>query len=89
MYININNEVLQYGIFLGFRLSRLEWIWGSKFKEAQKEFAPSKAEILAQLSMDDIHIDETDYKSFSKSILNYYMRTDIEMYSSILIGITI
>lgn len=89
MYINISGEVLQYGILIGFKLSRLEWIWGNKFKEAQKEFAPSKAEILSQLSVDDIPIDETDYKSFSQSILNYYLRTDIAMYSSILIGITV
>ena len=89
MYINISSEVLQYGTFIGFKLSRLEWIWGSKFKEAQKEFAPSKAEILSQLSVDEIQIDETDYKSFSQSILNHYLRTDIAMYSSILIGITI
>lgn len=46
MYINISGEVLQYGILIGFKLSRLEWIWGSKFKEAQKEFAPSKAEVV-------------------------------------------
>lgn len=89
MYINISSEVLQYGIFIGFKLSRLEWIWGNKFKEVQKEFASSKAEILSQLSMDDIQIDETDYKSFSQSILSHYLRTDIAMYSSILIGITI
>lgn len=89
MYINISSEMLQYGICIGFKLSRLEWIWGSKIKEVQKEFAPGKAEILSLLPVDDIQIDETDYKSFSLSILNHYLRTDIAMYSSILIGIII
>lgn len=89
MNINISSEVLQYGVLIGFKLSRLEWIWGSKLNEVQKEFLPSKNEILSQLSLEDIQIDETNYKSFSQSILNYYLRTDIAMYSSILIGITI
>lgn len=46
MYINISDEALQYGAYLGFKLSRLEWIWGSKFEEVKKEFEPSKNKIL-------------------------------------------
>lgn len=85
MYINISSEVLQYGIRIGFKLSRLDFLWGSEFES----FAPSKAEIISQLSVDNIQIDETDCKSFLQSILNHYQRTDIAMYSSILIGFTI
>lgn len=86
MYINIDSEVLEYGVHIGYRLARLEWIWGSEFEEVQKEFAPSKSEILNLLSVNDIQIDETDYVSFARSILNYFQRNDIAMYSSILIG---
>lgn len=88
MYININNNSLRYGAYLGFKLSRLEWIWKSSFAVAQNEFESSKEEILTLLS-EDIHINESDYKSFSQSILDYFLRTDIATYSSILIGFAI
>ncbi|MCM1316470.1 MAG: TIR domain-containing protein [Alistipes senegalensis] len=89
MYININNNSLRYGAYLGFKLSRLEWIWKSSFTVAQNEFESSKEEILIQLSLEDIHINESDYKSFSQSILDYFLQTDIATYSSILIGFAI
>lgn len=89
MYINISNDSLRYGAYLGYKLSRLEWIWGSSFPEVIIEFEPSKMEILTQLPLEDIHINESDYKSFSQSILGYFLRTDISIYSSILIGFAI
>lgn len=89
MFINISIDSLRYGAYLGFKLSRLEWIWGSSFPSAQIELEPSKEEILAQLPLKDIHINESDYKSFSQSILGYFLRTNISTYSSILIGFAI
>ena len=56
MYINMSDEALQYGVYLGFKLSRLEWIWGSTLEEVKKEFEPSKTEILNQLQSENIHI---------------------------------
>ncbi len=89
MYININIDSLRYGAYLGFKLSRLEWIWGSPFVDAQIEFESSKEEILTQLPLKDIHINESNYKSFSQSILGYFLRNNISIYSSILIGFAI
>ena len=89
MIIDMNYESLRFGGYLGFKLSRLEWIWGSSFEFAQEEFETSKAEILYNLPLECTQIDETDYKSFIASILAYYLRTDICVYSAILIGISI
>lgn len=89
MCININSSSLRYGVFLGYKLSRLEWIWGSRFDFAQEMFESSKLEVLVQLSTCNTHFDETNYQTFSQSILSHFLRTDIETYSSILIGIAI
>ncbi len=86
--INIDMNLLRYGIYIGFKLSRLEWLWGSDIDTTKNEFEPSKNELLFQFP-NDILIDETSYQTFSQSILGYYYRTDIVTYSSILIGITI
>lgn len=88
MNINIDINHLRFGIFIGFKLSRLEWLWGSNLNIAQKEFEPSKKELLLQLP-NDLLIDNENYFTFSQSILGYYLRTDIFTYSAILIGITI
>lgn len=72
MYINISNDSLRYGAYLGYKLSRLEWIWESSFPELQIKFESSKVDILALLPLKDIHINELDYKSFSQSILGYF-----------------
>lgn len=89
MCININSSSLRYGVFFGYKLSRLEWIWGSRFDFAQEMFESSKLEVLVQLSTCNTHFDETNYQTFSQSILSHFLRTDIETYSSILIGIAI
>lgn len=89
MYINIDNGSLRYGALLGFKLSRLEWIWGSNMEIAKENFESSKADILYQLPLGSMQIDELNYKTFSQSILGYYLRTDIDVYSAILIGMTI
>lgn len=87
--INIDITKLRFGIYLGFKLSRLEWIWDAEFDECKEAFIPSKKEILSLVPKEEIFIDETNYKIFSQSILNYYFRTDTDIYYSILIGFAI
>lgn len=89
MYINISSEVLRCGMRIGIELSRLDWLWGNEYEVAQKSFALCKDKVLRLLSVDNIKIDETDFVSFYNSIMDHYLRTDIAMYSSILIGLTI
>lgn len=89
MNTNLNSHTLLFGVNLGFKLSRLEWIWGSKFDFAQKEFESSKTEILNLLSHESVKLNDSNYQSFTQSILNYYLATNIAIYSSILIGFAI
>lgn len=89
MIIKVNSSALRYGAMIGYKLARLEWIWGSPFEFAIKEFEPSKNELLAELPTDKTTFDETNYQTFSQSILAYFLRSDIETYASILIGISI
>lgn len=89
MCINIKSSSLRYGAFLGYKLSRLEWIWGSTYDFSEEVFESSKLEVLVQLSICNTHFDETNYQTFSQSILAYFLQNDIETYSSILIGISI
>lgn len=89
MLINIDSSSLIFGVSLGFKLSRLEWLWGSNYDFAKDQFLPSKKEVLSLLPLGEINIDESNYESFTQSILGFYQRTDIEIYSAILIGVTI
>ncbi len=85
----IHEEALNTGIYLGFQLSRLEWIWGSPYKEAIEVFEEAKDEIVSLVRSNQFYINDNNYKSFSQSILNHYMSTDIDMYVAILIGFTL
>lgn len=87
--MNLNTENLAFGITLGFKLARMEFIWGSDFEFAKKEFENAKNEIYSLIVFDNIIPNESSYQSFSSSILNYYMRANIEIFYSILIGICI
>lgn len=87
--MNLKTENLTFGITLGFKLARMEFIWKSDFEFAKKEFENGKNELYYLIASDNIIPDESSYQSFSSSILNYYMRADIEIFYSILIGICI
>lgn len=89
MKLNIDNGSLRYGADLGIRLSILEWKQYSTVYEAQQEFEKGKKEIIVQLSLENIYINDSGYHTFSQSVLNHYLRTNIEIYSAILIGICI
>jgi len=89
MDINIDCNSLRYGTYIGFKLGRLEFLWDSKFEIAKKIFVPSKEEILSQLPLTDMTINESNYKTFSQSILGYYLRTNTNVYYSILLGMAI
>lgn len=89
MLINIKRDSLWYGAYLGYKLSRLEWIWGSPFEFALAHFESSKKEVLSLLPLTELKVDESSYKGFCQSILNYYLFKDIEVFSAIQIGICI
>jgi len=82
----IDKRKCEYWLLVGFKLARLEFIWGSIFEEAQKAFEPSKREICSMLQGEPIEIDETNYRTFCDSIMYYFMRNDIEVFSLLLIG---
>lgn len=84
----ISEESLRYWSLFGYKLGRLEFIWGKQLPETIAEFPKAKQELDLMLSNDFVPI-ETDYVSFSNSILLFYQRRDLEIYSSILIGICI
>lgn len=84
--MQIEMEKIHFGVTLGFKLGRLEFIWGANIPEAINAFDESKNEILRMTSSDNIIIDNQNFVAFSSSILNYYMTNDIETFFSILIG---
>lgn len=86
--INLNSKKLNYGVLIGFKLSRLEWLWGSKFKEAITQFTPSKNEIISKLPK-NICINESSYMNFANSILDYFFKSDLDIHYAILIGMCI
>ena len=87
MNIKIDCNSLRYGMYIGFKLARLEFLWDSKFEFAQKEFLSSKDEILSHLPITEMNISESSFQAFSQSILGYYFRENINVHYSILIGI--
>lgn len=82
----IDKNKLRYWIMVGFKIARLEFLWGSEFAEAQQAFEPALREIRSMLQGESVELDESDYPAFCNSILNYYMRNDIEVFSMLLIG---
>ena len=85
--MKITLEKLNFGVNLGFKIGRLEFLWGSKFEFAIKEFDRAKKEILDILSNNNFKILDVDFRAFSNSIIYYYNAKDIEIFYSILIGI--
>lgn len=77
---------LRYWITVGFKLGRLEFLWGSTYKEAQQAFEESKQELIQMIDK-EVPIDESSFRAFCNNILFYYMRHNEDYYSSILIGI--
>lgn len=84
----INEETLRYWAMFGFKLGRMEFIWGSNYPEVAAEFIKAKQELDSMLS-GEFEPGETDFRHFSNSILMFYQKNNIEIYSSILIGICI
>lgn len=82
----IDKNEMRYWIMAGFKLARLEFIWGAEFPEARQAFEPAKREICSMLQGEAIELDESDYPAFCNSILNYFMRKDAEVFSMLLIG---
>ncbi len=87
--MGIRMENLNLGIVLGFKLARLEWLWGSRYDLAQTEFEIAKNELCSLISFDNIKLNEDNYQVFVSSILDYYVNANKEIFYSILIGICI
>lgn len=85
----INTEKLKFGIDLGFKLARLESVWGSTFSFAKKAFQTSKDEISLLVLNDALSPDSRDYQSFLNSIMNHYKKMDIEKFTGVMIGLSI
>jgi len=80
----IKKEKIIYGIHLGERLSRLEWIWGGDHDPMGTVLA--KREIVSIVSADKLSPNESDYDSFAGDIVYYYQRNDIEVFYCMMIG---
>ncbi len=85
----ISNDKLKFGIELGYKLARLESIWGTSFGFAKKAFETAKNEINTTILVDKLIADNTDYQSYSSSIMRHYKKIDCEKYYSIIIGLVI
>lgn len=83
----ICEEKLTQGIFLGFKLGRMEFIWGSEFEFAKAEFESSFREIKIFLDADSVIYEECNYQHFCNSIINFYRAKDTQKLYAILIGI--
>jgi len=83
----MNFEQFNYDFILGFKIGRLEFMWDSVFDFVKKEFKKAKTEIEYLVFSENILIDDTSYISFSSSIINHYMKNNIESFYNILIGI--
>lgn len=83
----IDEEKLMLGAFFGFKLSRIEFIWGSEFDFAKAEFETNFKELKVFLDADNVPYEENNYHKFCDSIINYYRITDTQKLYAILIGI--
>lgn len=88
MLINLDSKKLNYGIIIGFELSRLEWLWNSDLDEAKAQLTPSIEDLLSKLPK-DLHTDNSFYEKLVVSIFNYFFSNDIEKYYAIRIGLCI
>lgn len=83
----ISKNEMRYCFEIGFYLAQLEFMWGSRFEEARREADGLKNQILMMVDEEDLIVDETDYPSFTNSILKYYMKNSAGKYRLILLGI--
>ncbi|RJX25997.1 MAG: toll/interleukin-1 receptor domain-containing protein [Acholeplasma sp.] len=86
---------MEYGefyntILMGFRLSRIEFLWGSPFPFAKKAFKSGKKELDLMLKQDGfVSKEKKDSHIYMDSVLNYYRSKNIQKYEYILIGIAV
>lgn len=85
MIININENKLKFGALLGFKISRLEFLWDSIFPEVKKHFSSSLNEIISMLPS-NLQPKTSSYEDFFYSIFYYYLQEDESVFSAILIG---
>lgn len=81
------NILNKWGWF-GYQLGRLEILWGSPYdiENAKDEIKNSLTQFLDN---EDVNYNDTNYKSFMESILNYFRGSNIEIFSCIAIGICV
>ncbi len=82
--MTVQKEKLIYGLNLGFKLGRLEFIWTGPWGKENLE--PCLKEIRALLQVDRVNVKEEDFATFYEGILTFYMRRELELFYHILIG---
>lgn len=89
LHINIEDSNLRHGVLIGYKLSKLEWIWEETDGQYKKELTDGINEIISLTSIKNICINKLSYRAFNNIILNYYLKTNTEIYYAMLIGIAI
>lgn len=84
-----NEKQFLHWVYFGFKLGRMEFIWGVDLPKVKEAFEPSKKELDNLICAEHIVLDETNYRSYCDSIINHFMYNNAEVYSAILIGICI
>ena len=81
------NIFLKWFIF-GYQLGRLEFVWDSDEKEAIDATKQIKNDLNNILAKESVTVNDKDFPSYCRSIINYYMMYDMDIFSFILIGIS-
>lgn len=83
----MKKEEIMYGVSLGYKLGRLEFIWGSDIPEAISEFPNAKNDVIEMLKGQNVHTNDESYQKFTESILTHFERVNINIFATILVGI--
>lgn len=90
MLINLNSNKLNYGAVIGFKLSRLEWLWDSELIEAADNLKFSMEDLISKLPSELQNIQmQRSYEKIVCSIFDFFFKNDIETYYAIRIGMGI
>ena len=77
----------EFYMTIGYKLSRLEFLWRSPLDDAKAALEPAKRELMSLLQDEGIRVGAADdFDAFASPILNYFRNTSNEKYSCILVG---
>ncbi|MGN0796612.1 MAG: hypothetical protein ACI4M5_00205 [Christensenellales bacterium] len=84
MKIYLAQDNLKYGLILGCKISRCEFLWGNKLVDQQ--ISDDAVNEIVALIPADVNVDKTSFGSFRSGIIDYFYNNDREKLYSILIG---